>query len=229
VAFGCALFPIFCAAHYVVQKHHSEPARKSVLNISREHHSFMQALRSLNDSDMRRTFFFTSAPITFSPDVAQSAAQIALRRTDVETFLVTSPAADNEPVSNSGATQGDIVVLRFDNGRLIDQTASFEADPDAFLGCLDSGQYALRVSKNDVTAGRDAYSVLVRDVHNQSMTILYSLNEGQLKIFKANLDLNGQATFDVESSTPKGVYRFLAFKLTGSSEWIRSKATITVH
>jgi hypothetical protein len=30
-------------------------------------------------------------------------------------------------------------------------------------------------------------------------------------------------------STPKGFYRFLAFNVTGRSEWYRSDATITVH
>jgi hypothetical protein len=228
VAIGCVLFAIFCTAHYVIQRINSERARESVLSVSREHRSFMRALGSLKESNRRKTIFFTSVPVRLAPsEVVRSATQIALHRTDVDAFFVTNRNADSDRGSDT-TTSGDMIALRYDNGRLIDQTASFQADPEAFLGCMASGRYSLHVSQNDVTAGRDAYSVLVPGLRSVSMSILYSL-DNQLKVFNLNLDSNGQATFDVGPSTVKGVYRFLAFNVTGSSEWIHSDATITVH
>jgi hypothetical protein len=43
------------------------------------------------------------------------------------------------------------------------------------------------------------------------------------------LDEEGKVTFDVSSDIRRGTYKFLAFNISGTADWIRADRILTVH
>ena len=121
------------------------------------------------------------------------------------------------------------IMLRYRNKGLVDETAEMRANPLAYvIRYLEPGNNALTLSKTEVRAG-ESYTLSVSGVQKLEVRIAYTIDDGRLETFTANLDEKGQAKFDVSPSTKKGLYRFLGFNISGQSEWIRSDATISVR
>jgi hypothetical protein len=134
-----------------------------------------------------------------------------------------------DALATDSATADKLIVLRLENGHLVDNTAAFRSNPQRFAHYNDSDVYVLTVSASEVTAGRDSYSIRITAVRNVPVRIRYTLNDGTVEEFSAQLDDKGEARFEVSPDTRKGVYRFVGFNIEGQTEWIRSRAAITVR
>jgi hypothetical protein len=116
------------------------------------------------------------------------------------------------------------LVFAVRNGRLTNETS------DAFRFMkFAASDLRLELSAAEVTAGRDKYILSVERASNAPVQIAYTLNDGPLETFAIRLDANGDIALDVSRDTPKGVYRFRAFNISGSTDWFRSDETITVR
>jgi len=112
---------------------------------------------------------------------------------------------------------------------LFDRTAEYRASPKPFINYTESQPYKLKLSATEVTAGRDTYAVDIDGLHDVPIRFVYQLNDEPPDTFEALLDAHGRVSFPVGSSTRKGVYRFMAFKISGQVGWMRSEETITVR
>jgi hypothetical protein len=86
----------------------------------------------------------------------------------------------------------------------------------------------LVLNKYQVTAGQGDYVMTISSIPNSTAIIQYSLNGGAPEEFIAAFDSSGQSRFNVSATTPKGTYRFLAFRPSGYSKWLSADASITV-
>jgi hypothetical protein len=116
------------------------------------------------------------------------------------------------------------LVFAVRNGRLTNETS----DPFGFMKFAAS-DLKLELSTAEVTAGRDKYVLSIRRAGNAPVQIAYTLNDGPPETFSTRLDANGNVALDVSRDTPKGVYRFRAFNISGSNDWFRTEETITVR
>jgi hypothetical protein len=123
---------------------------------------------------------------------------------------------------------GPLIVLKYTNGHLIDNTVAYRNNPYAFLPYQPSDFYGLRLSKSEVALG-DRYELAISGVHNSSVQLSYSRDTDPVEVFTAQLDSEGRITFEVSSSTKKGVYHYIGFKIEGQPDWFDSPATITVR
>jgi hypothetical protein len=90
--------------------------------------------------------------------------------------------------------------------------------------------YSLQLSDTDVVAGKDSYTVAIRGLHHPThVTIRYNLNDGPDDTFEVILNANGEQVLPVSSDTPRGTYRFSAFTIANSEEWVACDATIVVR
>jgi hypothetical protein len=126
------------------------------------------------------------------------------------------------------AGNGPVLVFRFDGRHLIEETEIYRKDPLRFIRYGDPGRSELTVSATEAGVG-DVYSVRINGISNESVTIAYSRNNQQVQTFEAPLDLNGRTAFRVSEVTPKGHYRFMGFRRSGASKWLRASAEIEVH
>jgi len=135
-------------------------------------------------------------------------------------------ASQGDAVFSAG--NGNTIVLRIHNKHLVDETSQYRANPERFVPYIDSTLFKLDLHPANVDRG-SRYSLTISGLHDAPVRIAYSLNDGPTEAFTARVDAQGQATFEVSSVTPKGVYRFLGFNISGHSEWIRTDKIVTVH
>jgi hypothetical protein len=119
-------------------------------------------------------------------------------------------------------------VLGVRNKHLVDKTADYRIDPERLIHYKESETYKLEVSPTQVTFG-DTYAVTIRGLQNARITFVYRLNDEAPASFRAHLDANGRATFNISAITRKGVYKFLGFTVPGESGWMRSDKTVVVR
>jgi hypothetical protein len=62
-----------------------------------------------------------------------------------------------------------------------------------------------------------------------TVSLRYTLNDGPPLLHTLDLDANGEILIDVPAVADKGVYRFLAFRRVGASEWTDTDVTITIR
>jgi hypothetical protein len=125
-----------------------------------------------------------------------------------------------------------LFILRYTNGHLRNETVEYRSHPHQFqqyLGRFVEGSYTLQLSTNTVEAGKDSYILEIPNLPNVKAQIYYDLNSGPMEEFTVRLDSQGQIKFDVSSDTPKGLYRFLAFRIEGSPELYKTDAEIIVR
>jgi len=134
-----------------------------------------------------------------------------------------------DALSPENATAGKLIPLKLEKGHLVDNTAAFRTNPSRFVQYSDSDVYVLTLSAGEVVAGRDSYSISVTGVRDVTLRIMYTLNDGPLEEFSAQLDGKGETRFEVSRDTRKGVYRFVGFSIQGQPGWIRSQVAITVR
>ena len=94
---------------------------------------------------------------------------------------------------------------------------------------ITTGPPQLIISKTEVTAGEDAYTITILGARAQTVTIRYSLNGSSPQEFTVPLDSLGERTLDVPATTAQGTYRFLEFRLAEAPDWIPAQTTITVN
>jgi len=234
---GLIVLPFVSRELYFQQKAHGTVARVAFQTAADDFRPFISGLRALSTPGPNSTLFFTSMPLHFDETRLLSAVHVALQRKDVSVLLVSPPPAQDDvgvepegphPIKDVLRPGDNVVVLRYEKRRLFDDTRRFASNPQAFLHCSISTLHSIRLSETDVVAGRDAYTLFVSGIQHVHARFLYKLNNEPARIFSAQLDGDGRATFTVAADTPKGIYRFLGFNI-GGAEWIRSDAAITVH
>ena len=119
------------------------------------------------------------------------------------------------------------LVFKVRGGRLFDETAKYRDDPFKFIKVISS-HLKLELSASDVTAG-DHYTLRINGVSKAPARFAYTVDDGPLESFTALLDGEGKAIFNVSQQTRRGVYRFEAFNVTATDEWIRSGETLRVR
>jgi hypothetical protein len=129
---------------------------------------------------------------------------------------VTGPRIDNT------------LVMRYHEGRLIDETAAFRKNPSAYVPYVESKDYRLTVLPAGVSAG-DTYTIALSGLNNHVVKIAYRLNGGSIETFAAFVDKTGNSHFTISSETRKGTYQFVGFNIDGQQQWIRSDAAIMVR
>lgn len=149
--------------------------------------------------------------------------KMAYNTKDVSVFY--SSAGDPIP---EGVPADKLILLRFQNKHLLDETDVFITDPRGFVSYNNSGEHTLRLTRSEVGAG-DSFSLDISGFHNVGVEITYTLNGGRVQLFQTSVDHEGRARFEVSEATRKGAYHFLAFKVAGQPDWFRADAAITVR
>jgi hypothetical protein len=120
------------------------------------------------------------------------------------------------------------LVFAVRGGHLIDTTTQYRQDPTSIMKFIPS-PYQLEVSPADVTAGRGRYTLRIKGLKNKSAKIGYRINDGPFETFVANLDDKGRVVFDVSSDIRRGTYKFLAFNIPGTTDWMRADSILRIH
>jgi hypothetical protein len=123
---------------------------------------------------------------------------------------------------------GNVMVFDVRDGHLADITSRYRLDPASFIKFTES-PHQLEISPDEVTAGRDKYMLRITGLRNTAARIGYKVNDGPFETFVTMLDDEGKVTFDVSSDIRRGTYKFLAFNISGTAEWIRAERTLTIH
>jgi hypothetical protein len=82
------VFALLCWATFLLHEAANRPQRSWVSDVADEYHAFVSGLRALPPPPRGETIFFDSLPPHFEETVLLTAAQVALRRTDLHTKLV---------------------------------------------------------------------------------------------------------------------------------------------
>src|SRR5262249_4664861 len=122
----------------------------------------------------------------------------------------------------------NVIVFDVRDGQLADITSRYRLDPTSFIKFTDS-PYQLEISPLEVTAGRDKYMLRIAGLRNTATRVGYKLNDGPFETFVTMWDDEGKVTFDVSSDIRRGTYKFLAFNISGTADWIRAERILTVH
>ena len=149
--------------------------------------------------------------------------KMAYNTKDVAVFY--SSAGDAIP---EGVPADKLILLRFQNKRLLDATDVFITDARGFGPYNNSGAHTLRISRSEVGVG-DSFALEISGFRDAPVELTYTFNEGRVQLFQTILDHQGRAKFDVSEATPKGSYHFLGFKVMGEPDWFRADAAITVR
>ncbi len=78
------------------------------------------------------------------------------------------------------------------------------------------------------TSRQSSYRLSVPAFAGKHIFIRYSIDGGPEETFEAMLDSSGSVRFDLSTSTPKGLYRFLHFRSEDESTWNPSNAALRV-
>jgi hypothetical protein len=121
------------------------------------------------------------------------------------------------------------ILLKYHNMRLTDETPALRSNPMAYLiRYTDSDVNKLSLSESEIVSGK-SYTMSVSGLRNMTVRIAYTIDDGSIEFFTADLDARGQAEFTVSAATKRGIYRFLGFNFANHPEWIRSNATLIVR
>jgi hypothetical protein len=150
--------------------------------------------------------------------------KMAYHRDDLGTLY----ASSGESLPTDPAVRSNAIVLRYHGGRLSDETTTFRKDASPYVPYKDPDRFALTLSRNEVVAGRDSFSVQITRAPDGVAKIAYTLNDGPIETFETRLDHDGRSNFEVGASTRKGLYRFIGFNIQPGADWIRCSATVLV-
>ena len=120
-----------------------------------------------------------------------------------------------------GYNQEKLVILKRPN-------QSFVA-PRKFV---DSPGFRIEANLKEITAGKDTLVLRLPNFEARAMDVLYILNDREMPVVTGwALDENHQTSVFVDTSTPRGTYRFLGIRDTSNksrNEWIPVDLRITV-
>jgi hypothetical protein len=120
------------------------------------------------------------------------------------------------------------IVLAVRNKHLVDETARYRIDLKYF-GKFVASDLRLQLSTSEVQAGQGKYTLSVKGLSNKRVRVAFKIDDGPFQAFTTTLNGDGAVTFDVSPQTKKGTYRFLAFGISGSDDWIRTDETLIVR
>jgi hypothetical protein len=171
------------------------------------------------------TLFFEDSQEPLSWEYANGLLNMAYGTEDISARF----ASNGEALGPDESAAQHTILLRYQNKRLVDETAALRANPMAYVIRYQAPRVnKLTLSRASVVAG-ESYTLSVSGIQNAGLRIAYTIDDGPIESFTAMLDAAGRAKFDVSASTKKGFYRFLGFNIAGRSEWISSDATLTVR
>ena len=128
-------------------------------------------------------------------------------------------------------TEGEhknLIVLRHENLRLVDETSIMRVQPWRYLVYKDDPERTLTVSRTEASTG-EAYFVEIDGIRNEKVQVAYTRDDRPIDAFTATLDSEGRASFTVSGATQRGMYRFVGFNIVGQPDWFKANATIVVH
>ena len=143
---------------------------------------------------------------------------------------------------STGATprsdSGELVVFKAEAEHLVDITDDFKEAPSKFLGRADESKntyverpgVTLRVTPEEVVAGRDFYWLIVKGLETSDVVVQYTVNDGPIAEATFRLNPEGGVRFFVSELTEIGEFRFVRFRPAAgpSTEWIRADVTLRV-
>src|SRR5262249_51763496 len=86
----------------------------------------------------------------------------------------------------------------------------------------------LELRPEQVTAGQGAYTVRIPELPESDVVVTYKFNEGSPTSFTLRLDRKGEASLEVGPDTPRGAYRFQAFRPAEAAAGYEADATVVV-
>ena len=119
------------------------------------------------------------------------------------------------------SSHGKVVYLRNEAGFL-------RSVPFLEPAYIESEIYRLSVSRPEVIAGQDSYTLQVEGASDTDVQVRYRLDDSVTQEFVTHLSGSGEVSFDVGSETPKGLYHFVGFRLAGETVWVVADETIRV-
>jgi hypothetical protein len=163
-------------------------------------------------------FLDSNLPLTWHHDFG-GLIRMAYRDDSISTLY--------QSVEGSIPETQDLLVFGIDNSRLTDETPSYRRNPLKFAKFVPSNlKLALSTPR---VAGRDKYTLTIQELRNTIVRVAYTVNEGPLETFGVALDAEGKVTFEVSPATKRGTYRFEAFKVAGTTDWVHAGETLTVY
>jgi len=123
----------------------------------------------------------------------------------------------------------DPLVFGVRDGHLIDETPFYRSNSGEFVTFTDQGSIWLKLFPAQVLAGKGRYTLQIDGWNDKPVQLAYTLNDGPLQQFGAVLNSRGEVTFDVSTNTPRGVYKFWAFRPPGQRAWFHTDQVITVR
>jgi hypothetical protein len=133
-----------------------------------------------------------------------------------------------EVISKPIVDRGPVVVMKYHDFHLTDITQEFLSASEAAVAYVPRQENKLQVLPAEATAGQK-YSLAISTLGNVEVTLHYTLDGGPVHAFTAHLDNQGQASFEISPSTPKGLYKFVGFNKSGSTEWIQAASAIRIY
>ena len=129
-----------------------------------------------------------------------------------------------------------LIVMQYRDGRFLDVTEAFRADPDRFRAnpsegefqYLESTELALEIVPSQIQVGTGFYTMSIPGAPSE-VEIQYRIDGGPITIFPLSLGPAGNTRFFVGPQTVKGVYTFIAFRPRGTDGWIRTNASIVLY
>jgi hypothetical protein len=118
--------------------------------------------------------------------------------------------------------------MKYRQSHLSDITEEFLAASEPAVSYATPNQYKLEVQPAAATAGQ-TFQLSVTGLTDTEVAFHYARDGGPVQLFVAHLDNNHQASFNVSQATQKGLYRFVGFRMPGTSDWIQAAGTIQIN
>jgi hypothetical protein len=151
---------------------------------------------------------------------------MAYKRDDITVLY--SSVGDALGLSQDASTVAEAIVLKYREGKLIDETAEFRKAPFPQIPFTTSNSHSMTVSPSVARRG-DSYFIAITGAHDSTVKIAYTIDGGPARVFSIHLDHQGHSRLDVSENTPKGSYRLFGFLIEGEKDWMRSDSAITVE
>jgi hypothetical protein len=87
----------------------------------------------------------------------------------------------------------------------------------------------LELSRTEVVAGVDAYTLRVRGMEGESVDVGYRFEGGDEEYMRVSLDDAGEIAFDVSADTPRGTYTFTRVRRFVAGETFPVTGSVTVR
>ncbi len=132
-----------------------------------------------------------------------------------------------EVITKGIVERGPVVVMKYSKFHLFDVTQEFLAASVPPVAYHAIPKYQLEIQPAMAAAGQ-RYWLSIKPLGNEDVSLHYTLNGGPVQAFETHLNGEGRSEFDVSSTTEKGLYKFVGFRINGSEEWIQAAGSIRI-